>query len=111
MEKLIKKKQKQDAKDDRSTRSGCVDNTNRDDPFEEITRWFGSNRLDRVACPNPIAWWGVSLILYLMMFLLILNDLVPIRIPNSSINGTRLLGHSSNYMYRRTFIFYVSAHG
>ena len=30
-----------------------------DDPFEEITHWFNTKWLDRKACPNLIAWWGV----------------------------------------------------
>ena len=57
MEKLMKKKQK---KDGLLTASSSISNINpNDDPFEEITRWFKTKRLDRVACPNPIAWWGV----------------------------------------------------
>jgi hypothetical protein len=57
MEKLIKKRQK---KDGALTASSSFSNIDRDDdPFEEITRWFKTKRLDRAACPNPIAWWGV----------------------------------------------------
>jgi hypothetical protein len=57
MEKLIKKKQK---KDGALTASSSISNIDPDnDPFEEITRWFKTKRLDRAACPNPIAWWGV----------------------------------------------------
>jgi len=37
-----------------------MSNDANDDPFEEITRWFRTKRLDRVACPDPIAWWGVG---------------------------------------------------
>jgi hypothetical protein len=59
MEKLMKKKQKKDGTMP-VTASSSISNINRDDdPFEEITRWFETKRLDRAACPNPIAWWGV----------------------------------------------------
>jgi hypothetical protein len=57
MEKIIKKKQK---KDSTTTPSSSISDINLgDDPFEEIMRWFKTKRLDRVACPDPIAWWGV----------------------------------------------------
>jgi hypothetical protein len=62
MEKLIKKKKKQDGN---LTQSLGITNSDHQDPFEEITRWFGSKRLEQAACPNPITWWGVSLFLYL----------------------------------------------
>jgi hypothetical protein len=63
MEKLIKKKKRQDAKDGNSTRSVHITTTDgEDDPFEEITRWFGTKRLNRVVCPNPITWWGVCIL-------------------------------------------------
>jgi hypothetical protein len=59
MEKLIKKKQKKDS----TLVTGAVTPSSSinpvDDPFEEITRWFKTKRLDRMACPDPIAWWGV----------------------------------------------------
>jgi hypothetical protein len=51
MEKLIRKNQKKAAK--------RADSSN-DNPFDELNRWFKMKRLDRTACPNPIAWWGVS---------------------------------------------------
>lgn len=60
---MIKKKQKKDAKGGTLTPSGSMTNADSDDPFEEITRWFRTKRLDRVACPNPIPWWGVSVFL------------------------------------------------
>ena len=59
MEKLMKKKRKKDSTMP-VTASSSISNFNPDDdPFEEITRWFKTKRLDRAACPNPIAWWGV----------------------------------------------------
>jgi hypothetical protein len=61
MEKLMKKKQKKDGTAGTLTASLSISNINpNDNPFEEITRWFKTKRLDRVACPNPIAWWGVG---------------------------------------------------
>ena len=62
MEKLIKKKHKKGAqRTGYQTLSSSIGNLDSDDnPFEEITRWFRTKRLDRLACPNPIAWWGVS---------------------------------------------------
>jgi len=58
MEQLIKKKQKKDAR--KTGMSAVSTNTvNSDDPFEEFNRWFKSRRLEREACPNPIAWWGI----------------------------------------------------
>jgi hypothetical protein len=57
MEKLIKKRQKKDGTLTVSSSFSNIDPD--DDPFEEITRWFKTKRLDRAACPNPIAWWGV----------------------------------------------------
>jgi hypothetical protein len=60
MEKLMKKKQKKDG--GTLTASSSISNINPDDdPFDEITRWFKTKRLDRMACPNPIAWWGVCI--------------------------------------------------
>ena len=57
MEKLIKKKQK---KDGTLAPSLSVSDINLgDDPFKEIAHWFKIKRLDHVACPDPIAWWGV----------------------------------------------------
>ena len=60
MEKLIRKKQK---KDGNLTPSSITNVDLDDDPFEEITRWFKTKRLDRMACPDPIAWWGVCVCL------------------------------------------------
>ena len=64
MEKLMKKKQKNDGT---LTASSSISNFNsEDDPFEEITCWFKAKRLDRTACPNPIAWWGVCVFCWLI---------------------------------------------
>jgi hypothetical protein len=66
MEKLIKKKQKKDST--LVTPSSSISSINpADDPFEEITRWFKTKRLDRAACPDPIAWWGVCVSLIILM--------------------------------------------
>ena len=63
MEKLIKKKQKKNG--NLLTPSSSASNIDPiDDPFEEITRWFKTKRLDRVACPDPISWWGVCVFLH-----------------------------------------------
>jgi len=65
MEKLINKKQKKDST--LVTPSSSIPSINSvDDPCEEITHWFKTKWLDRAACPDPIAWWGVcvSLIIF-----------------------------------------------
>jgi hypothetical protein len=54
MEKLIRKNQRKRAKT-----AGVSSANGDDDPFDELNRWFKMKRLDRTACPNPIAWWGV----------------------------------------------------
>jgi hypothetical protein len=61
MEKLMKKKQKKNGTM-AVTPSSSIADISDDDTFEEITRWFKTKRLDRVACPNPIAWWGVCVL-------------------------------------------------
>jgi hypothetical protein len=59
MEKLMKKKQKKDGASTVTSSSSTADINPDEDTFEEITRWFKAKVLDRKACPNPIAWWGV----------------------------------------------------
>ena len=58
MEQLIKKKQKKSNTLTTST-STAVSNV---DPFEELNHWFKSKRLGCEACPNPVPWWGVSIL-------------------------------------------------
>jgi hypothetical protein len=64
MEKLMKKKQKQDGSATVASSSSitAADMNHDEDMFEEITRWFKTKKLDRKACPNPIAWWGVCVL-------------------------------------------------
>ena len=59
MEKLMRKKQKEDGT--LTVLSSISSIIPDDDPFEELTRWFKTKWLDRMACPNPIAWWGVRI--------------------------------------------------
>jgi hypothetical protein len=60
MEQLIKKKQK-NSSTSMSTTSTSMANS-KEDPFEELNRWFKSRRMEREACPNPIPWWGVCIL-------------------------------------------------
>jgi hypothetical protein len=66
MEKLIKKKQKK-ASTSTSTISTSMAHS-KENPFEELNRWFKSRRLEREACPNPIPWWGVCTLVLVSSF-------------------------------------------
>ena len=106
MEKLIKKKQKKDGNLTPSLSISNIDSN--DDPFKEITHWFKTKWLDRIACLDLIAWWGYVFSLIILRLILMFTLLASIWISNPLIDGTQLLGHSSNIIYRRALIFYVS---
>ena len=59
MESMIKKKQKKKGKT--SSQAAPQDT----DVFEELNRYLNKTRLTREECPNPVAYWGVSVVSYI----------------------------------------------